>query len=449
MNQQPAEPRRLLLVTYYFPPSAAVAAYRMLGFARHLPAFGWQVGVVAPPSVPYEPVDETLTKRVPPDTAYFTAPYPSSLPARIARRFIHHGIWLPRALATAVRAINEFKPDAVLTSGPPHCVHLLGLFLKRFYQLPWAACLRDPWVTTGPPIRGFGIRRGWARICEQRVFQAADCVIANTPQGYDGLRKAFPHLENKLTFVTNGFDPDFFPPPRPIGTPQDRLTILHAGELYLGRDPRPLLDAIKALGDSRALSQPSIRLRILGQSTDPRVDLVNAIRDRGLESIVELGGQVPYSEALDAMTKADVLLLLDTPGRRIGIPAKLFEYLGAARPILALTEPDGDVAWVLRTSGAPHRIASPREPDQIRQAILELRDGLRHARLALPPPNQQACFTRAKLAGQLADHLDRLILKKQPMVSEQQPASPGASTNHALERIHSAATASRSHYTRT
>ena len=82
MNQQPAKPRRLLLVTYYFPPSAAVAAYRMLGFARHLPACGWQVGVVAPPVVPQEPVDESLTQRVPPDTAFFSTPYPTSLPAR-------------------------------------------------------------------------------------------------------------------------------------------------------------------------------------------------------------------------------------------------------------------------------------------------------------------------------------------------------------------------------
>ena len=251
-----------------------------------------------------------------------------------------------------------------------------------------------------------------------------------------------------MTFVTNGFDPECFPPPRRLGPPQERLTILHAGELYLGRDPRPLLDAIKALKDSRDSSTPSIRLRILGQSTDPRIDLRNAIRERGLDGIVELGGQVPYAECIEAMTSADVLLLLDTPGRRVGIPAKLFEYLGAAQPMLALTETDGDVAWVLRTSGALYRIASPREPDAIRQAILELRDGLQQQRWELPSPSQQACFTRANLAGQLAGHLDRLLLKKQPMMPEQPPVSKGATTNHAMERFQTPATPRRSHYAR-
>jgi hypothetical protein len=125
MSQQRMRPRKLLIVTYHFPPSGAVAAFRMLGFARHLPRFGWQVGVVAPPRVPHEPVDEALLDRVPPKTTVFPAPYPDSLPAQLATRFVYHGVWVPRALPAILGAVHRFKPDAVLTSGPPHCVHFL------------------------------------------------------------------------------------------------------------------------------------------------------------------------------------------------------------------------------------------------------------------------------------------------------------------------------------
>src|SRR5579862_4484150 len=134
--------RRLLLVTYHFPPSAAVATFRMIGFARHLPRFGWQVGVVAPPRVPEEPVDEALVESIPQDTTVFSAPYPQNLASKLARRYMHHGVWLPAALPRLIAAVNQFHPDAVLTSGPPHCVHLLGLILKRYYDLPWLACFR-------------------------------------------------------------------------------------------------------------------------------------------------------------------------------------------------------------------------------------------------------------------------------------------------------------------
>src|SRR5580704_14805938 len=137
--------RKLLILTYHFPPSSAVAVFRMLGFTRHLPRWGWKVGVVAPPRVPGEPVDEALLQRVPPETVVLPASYPRSVAAPLARRAFFNGVWLPRALPAVHRALRDFKPDAILTSGPPHCIHLLGLLVKRLYGVPWLATLRDPW----------------------------------------------------------------------------------------------------------------------------------------------------------------------------------------------------------------------------------------------------------------------------------------------------------------
>src|SRR5205823_2572694 len=181
-----------LIVTYHFPPSGAVAVYRMLGFAQHLPRHGWEVGFVAPPLVPHEPVDEALLQRVPPHTAVFCAPYPRGLLARVARRFVHNGVWFPRAIPGLVRAVRRFRPDVVLTSGPPHCVHGLGWLLKRAYRLPWVACFRDPWHTNGPRYAGWFPWGQWERYCERRVMAGADCVVANTPITCADLRRAHP-----------------------------------------------------------------------------------------------------------------------------------------------------------------------------------------------------------------------------------------------------------------
>jgi len=119
-------------------------------------------------------------------------------------------------------------------------------------------------------------------------------------------------------------------------------------------------------------------------------------------------GHLAYAQALEAMCRADVLLLLDQPGRRSGVPAKLYEYLGAGRPILALAEPDGDVAAVLRASGVPYRLASPSRPDEIRPALLELVEAVAERRFG-PPGRERLAFTREHLTERLADLLDNSL----------------------------------------
>jgi glycosyltransferase involved in cell wall biosynthesis len=438
-SQQPRA-RRLLIVTYHLPPSAAVASYRMLGFARHLPAHGWRVGFVAPPLVPGEPRDDALLERMPAETAVFPAPYPNSMLSRLAFRFVYNGVWLPRALAVLAKAVHRFKPDVVLTSGPPHCVHVLGLLLKRLYGLPWAACFRDPWSTNGSRARGWFPWAPWERYWERRVVRAADLLIANTPLTCEGFRSAFPGQRDKISFVTNGFDPDWFPATRAVPR-NDRPTILHAGELYQGRDPRPFLDALQALERERPAAAPPLRLRLLGQATENRFDLRRLIEERGLGHVVELNGQVPYAEALDAMTRADVLLLLDTPGRKFSIPAKLFEYLGAGRPVLALAEQGSDAAWALETSGAPHRLAPPKDAAAIRRALTEIIAGLGRGTFAAAPPEQLAVFTRAHQAGLLAAQLNTLLALQTAAT-----ALPPALDHDARQRPTAAPAPGRPHY---
>jgi glycosyltransferase involved in cell wall biosynthesis len=397
--------RRLLIVTYHFPPSAASGAYRLLGFARHLPAAGWAVSVVAPPGLPWEPSDPALANRVPAGTDVWPVPYPAGRWWAPARKLMGgYGAWLPAGLLAAARAARRARPAAVLTSGPPHVVHLIGLYLKRAWRLPWVADFRDPWVANELVRPEY--RRGWAARAERAVVRAADLVVANAPGAARTFARAYPADRGKVVTLTNGFDPADPPPPAPPANGSVR--VLHAGELYAGRDPRPYLDAVAAL---RAGGGPPVRTCLIGRATPRGVagfDLGEEVHRRGLGGAVDLRGQVPYAEALGEMRRADLLLLLDTPGRTEGVPAKVYEYMGSGRPVLALAEPGGDTAAVLRASGLLHRVAPPKDVPAIGRALAELAAAVRAGQPAVADPAALGRFTRASLAAELAAHLDRI-----------------------------------------
>jgi glycosyltransferase involved in cell wall biosynthesis len=399
--------RHVLLITYHFPPSAASGTFRMLGFARHLRRFDWQPLVVAPPRLPLEPVDPNLLAQVPVDTPVYRVPYPEGVASRPLRRLIRHGVWVPRALGTCLEVVRRHRPDAVVTSGPPHYVHLLGLVLKLWRQLPWVADFRDPWLTGAGQHRAF-VATHWETYLERAVIRGADGIVANAPRAGEAFRAAYPLEAPKFFTITNGYDPEVFPAPRAHDPGAPFLHLLHTGELYAGRDPRPLLDALQELQREGYFQRRPLRITFLGRDNDAGCDLGTAIEERGLGAVVQRGGQVPYRRALEEMVNADVLLLLDSPGRRSGVPAKLYEYLGAARPVLALAEEDGDLAAILRQSGVAHRLAAPTNPPAIKLALVELVEDLAGGRAVPPTADQLFRFTREHMAQSLAELLDRV-----------------------------------------
>jgi glycosyltransferase involved in cell wall biosynthesis len=401
--------RKLLLVNHYFPPSAECGAFRMLGLVRHLMKYGWHSVVVTPNVRPLEARDPNLLQAVPRETVIYRVAYPQGHVARLLTRYVPYYAWLPRAISACKRAIREHRPDALSTSSPPHCVHLLGLYFKIFHGLPWIADFRDPW-TTGrdmPPLtRRVSLKQGEADLrkhLEQAVMRHADAVVSNTPLGEEALKAAYPAYADKVFTVTNGFDPERFAE-KYDSTPGDgTLRILHTGEVYNGRDPRPLFDAIRASQFIKNLGPAGLRVRFLG-----RADFPASFSANGLGTIVETPGQVPYNQVVQEMMHADILLLLYRPGRRVGVPAKLYEYLGTGRPILALAENDGDIAWVLRKSNAVHRIARPNDQGSIQVALEELLQEAKKTKGAAPG---RGClrFTREHMAQQMAEILDRCV----------------------------------------
>ncbi len=389
--------RKVLLLTYHFPPSGAVAVYRMLGLVRYLPQFGWQPLVVAPPRVPWEPNDASLLDQVPAQTPVARVPFiDEGVAGRVVGRIAPAAHWIVKARAACNRMIAEHRPDAVITSSPPGIVHVLGRWVQKRHGLYWVACFRDPWVTNRLDTL--------ARInrhLERSVMRHADQLVANTPLNREGWCKAYPEYAAKMHVITNGFDPEKFAS-IDVPPPSSRLMILHAGELYCGRDPRPFLDAFVQL----QAEQVPVDCTFLGRATDPMYNLSAEISQRGLDSTVHRLGQVSYAESLQKMMSADILVLLQPPGYR-GIPAKLFEYLGTGRPILAISELDSDIAWVLRESKVLHRVALLTDVAGIRQAILELAAETRAGHDNGSDRSAVLQFTRERMAQRFAECLDR------------------------------------------
>ena len=185
------------------------------------------------------------------------------------------------------------------------------------------------------------------------------------------------------------------------------LRVVHTGQIYSGRDPRPFLDAVAQL--IKAPDIPPFVVDFVGRTTGHGVDVAEQVKQRGLGSVVRVRDQVSYSQSLKIMQEADVLLLLDSPGRRVGVPAKLYEYFASGRAVLGLAETDGDTACILRESGVVHELARPTDADAIVAGLWRLLARVAQGAKSGKDGEKLKSFTREHLAGQLADMLNGVL----------------------------------------
>jgi hypothetical protein len=225
----------------------------------------------------------------------------------------------------ASQLIEDRQISTVLSTHPPVASHLVALWLKRRYpQLHWVSDFRDPLY--GNPFR----RRRWLfpydQILERHIIHTADRVLANTDALLETWRSRYPEARSKMTLLWNGYDPEDAVQPVPL-QPHPRPVILHAGALYGGRHPGAFLESMKRIAPPDAYD-----IRFLGANESERVS---------------------RNEANRQIAEADFLLLLDLneTGESIQVPAKLFDYICARRPIIAFTNPGSPTARILEQSG--------------------------------------------------------------------------------------------------
>lgn len=358
--------RRALLISFQFPPMRGSSAIqRTLRFAQHLPKFGWEPVVLSVSPGAYEATGNVQEY----DLGSIEVHRTRGLDA--ARHLSIRG-WYPRSLAlpdrwmtwkfTAVRAalhlIRRRKFDVLWSTFPIATAHEIALEVAARSSLPWVAEFRDPmWQGDYPPDPRVNL--AWKKL-ESRIFEHARRVIVTTPGAARDYRARYPEFPPAhIEVIENGFDEEAFTraeSSRGLRTPGEnpaarRLTLLHSGVIYESeRDPTQFFDALallKSRGDPAAS-----RLHIVLRATGNDAAFRSMIEQRQIGDLVSLEPALGYVAALEEMLGVDGLLVLQAANCNSQIPAKLYEYFRAGRPILALTDPAGDTAATVRQSSA-------------------------------------------------------------------------------------------------
>jgi glycosyltransferase involved in cell wall biosynthesis len=418
-----APTRTVLLVAYHFPPfSGSSGLQRTLRFAKHLPKFGWRPIVLTIDPRAYEATSRAKGNEVPPDLEVHRAfgfnaatqlsvfgRYPTML--ALPDRWMSWRLW---AVPKALRIIRKQRVDAVWSTFPITTAHRIGLEVSRRAGLPWIAEFRDPmWQHDWPPEPRANV--AWKEL-EKQIFPAADWLVFTAPSAIDMYRERFPALDpERLRVIENGYDEETFSraerelSDNPVNSrdPNGPVTLLHSGIVYRSeRDPTHFFAAVAALKAKGLAGAQTLRiiLRASGEESDYQRDLERL----GITDIVRLERGIDYVAALREMLTVDGLLLLQASNCNAQVPAKLYEYLRARRPIVALTDPAGDTARTLRAAGAG-LIARLDSQEEIETAlasfIMRVRDGSARALV----PADVTRYSRESQTGQLAELLDRAV----------------------------------------
>lgn len=411
-------PKRVLMVAYHFPPlSGSSGIQRTLRFVQHLPAFGWQPIVLSADPRAYDRVSDDLIADIPASTpvrrafALDTARH-LSLGGRYLSALARPDRWVSwrfDGVRQGLQLIQKYKPQAIWSTYPIATAHLIGSTLARRSGLPWIADFRDPMAQQGYPAD----LQTWAsykRIEETAASQAALNVFA-TPGALREYQRRYPHAAQRMTLLENGYDEGSFVDversllrSKPLNP--GALTLLHSGIVYPAeRDPEPLFKAVRSLLSSGQLAPGALRLRFRAAVHDAL--LQRLAKQYELGDVVETLPSVPYREALEEMLRADALLVLQSDDCNDQVPAKLYEYFRAGRPVLCLADPVGDTARACVDAGLPD-VAALEDSEAIAQRLVVFVDRLAQGRAPTAKAETVRAASRQARCAQLAAWLDRL-----------------------------------------
>jgi glycosyltransferase involved in cell wall biosynthesis len=400
--------KRLLMIAYHVPPFASSSGIlRTLTFAQELPRFGWEAVVLAPHVRAYEHVSSnqvmvgerlTVERAFAVDAARHLAVkgyYP-----RFAARPDRWISWWLGAVPKGLAMVRKYQPQAIWSTYPIATAHRIGATLARLTRLPWIADFRDPMAQVDYP-RDPKVWRSFKRVEECVMRRAARSVFV-TEGAAQMYRKRYAEVpEGRITVIENGYDEQSFAGlevPAARREPSRRLLLLHSGIVYPSeRDPRQLFQALRRFSGRDLI----VRLRAPGHEALLR----RMIEAAGVQDVVELAPSVPYRQALEEMCRADGLLVLQAANCNQQVPAKVYEYLRCGRPILALTDPAGDTAALLRRAGLSD-IAPLDSAEEIARALASFVAQLRADSARLPGAEFVARASRRQRTAELAELLD-------------------------------------------
>ncbi len=374
--------KKVLIITYYWPPSGGGGVQRWLKFVKYLRLFSWEPVVFTPFNPEIPSMDLTLSREVPSDVrvlrnriwepyAFYKRFTGKDQKEKIQTAFlaekkskfhlledwavwIRGNLFIPDArrfwIKPSVKQLSRFLAqhpvDALVTTGPPHSTHIIGMRLSEKLGIPWLADFRDPW-TNIDFYRDLKLGKRADRLhhlLEKQVLETADAVTVVSP----GMKKEFSAIVNRpYEVVPNGFDEEDLHLDVPPRRDASHFTLAHIGSLTKTRNAENLWKVLQELTESHPDFAEMLEIRNIGKMD---IHAVESLHKHGLEKYLHRVDYIPHKEVIGEQHKASALLLLvnNTPNAKLILTGKLFEYLASGRPIICIGPPDGDAAEIVR-----------------------------------------------------------------------------------------------------
>lgn len=375
--------KRVLIVTYYWVPSGGAGVQRWVKFTKYLRDFGWEPVIYTPLNPEFPSIDTSFEKDLPADLTVIKTPIwepyqlyrrlfgkkgqsinagfisedkPSGWKERLSiairgnllipdpRRF-----WIKPSVRFLSSYLKQCPVDAVITTGPPHSMHLIGMGLKKLFpQLPWLADFRDPWTNIDfyKELRVTPLADALHQRMELKVVRQADVMLVVS----NGMKEEYAEMQpRRIEVITNGFDSDDVDLSQV--TLDKRFTVSHIGTLNAARNPKSVWAAMRQLCDEDSEFRKHLVIQLIG-----KVDysVLSTIREMGLIDHLLKIDYLSHHDAIRKQQSSQVLLLLinNSANAKGILTGKFFEYLASGRPVLGVGPEDGDAADMLRDTGA-------------------------------------------------------------------------------------------------
>ncbi|MCV2355497.1 glycosyltransferase [Paucibacter sp. B2R-40] len=411
----------MLMVAYHFPPlSGSSGIQRTLRFVQQLPAMGWNPLVLTAHQRAYEHISNDLLKEVPIDTLVVRAQaWDTARHLNLAGRYLSAMArpdrwvsWQFDAIRKGMQMVVDHKPDLIWSTYPIATAHLIASKLSEKAKIPWVADFRDPMAQVGYPADP-KTWQSYTDIEGSAAARAKFCVFT-TPGAASSYAKKFPSAKNKILVLENGFDEESFlaaeAMPRVSKKSQQSkgpIVLLHSGIVYPAeRDPTQFFQALANLLTRGVISKERLKVRF--RAAVHREAIENVAKTYKVLDLLEFEPAIPYVEALQEMMSVDALLVMQGRGCNAQIPAKIYEYLRAGKPIIGLTDPAGDTASVLLNAGLTH-LAELDSVTNIERVLSGFLDSLGKGTAPLPQASAVKNATRSSRSRQLAVIFDEVL----------------------------------------
>lgn len=420
--------KRVLIITYYWPPAGGPGVQRWLQFVKYFKNFDIEPVVYVPENPNYPLLDESFEVEVPSglEVIKFPIKEPYRFAQLLSRRktkqissgiisnkrqtfveklmlFIRGNFFIPDARIGWVKPsvtflktyISENPVDVIITSGPPHSLHLIGLKLKKELNLKWIADFRDPWTTIHyhKSLRLRNKAKKKHKALEKEILSEANLIVVTSPT----TKNEFAAITKKpIEVITNGYG-EFSEIPKVLDT---TFSISHIGSLLSERNPSVLWQVLSEITLENIDFKRDLRLKLVGVVSN---EIVENIFNAGLKENCELLGYVTHSEAIQIQQNSGVLLLIEIDSKETKsiIPGKLFEYLAAGRPILALGPKASDIEGIINEtkSGAFFNYT---QRDMLKSHLLNLYSDFKRGSLAVSSEGIEK-YSRRELTKRMSE----------------------------------------------